>query len=80
MIPEGEGARRNPQHTHKYIQHMTHKYVEHITQKYTLHMTHIYTVHITHKFTLYMTHKYIQHKAQINRTTCKKTEHIAQTH
>ena len=58
LIPEGEGARRNPQHTHKYIQHMTHKYIHHITHKYTLHMTPKYTVHINHKYTLYMTLKY----------------------
>ena len=45
LIPEGEGARRNPQHTHKYIQHITHR------------LTHKYTVHITHKYTFYMTHK-----------------------
>ena len=41
LIPEGEGARRNPQHTHKYIQHITHR----LTHKYTVHITQIHILH-----------------------------------
>ena len=76
LIPEGEGARRNPQHTHKYIQHITHR------------LTHNYTVHITHKYTFYMTHKYIQHTthkytgqhAKKQSSSHKHTKHKTYTH
>ena len=76
LIPEGEGARRNPQHTHKYIQHITHR----LTHKYAVHITLKYTFYMTHKYIQHTTHKYTGQHAQKQSTSHKHTKHKTYTH